>query len=55
MTLRVAQFDAPSGACGGEEIMVSAMCGGRDSAIPTGNGASCSGDGGKLRLVCARK
>jgi len=45
--------------CGGDEIMVSAMCvGGPVIATVTDNGASCEGPAGaalKARLVCAKK
>jgi len=56
MTLHVVMSTGASANCGGDEIMVSAMCvGGAVVATPSENGASCSGDGTKARLVCAKK
>ena len=51
MSLRVVMADT----CGGDEIMVSALCTGA-AVVPTAseNGATCSGDA-KVRLVCAKK
>jgi hypothetical protein len=55
MTLRVLVSASASGNCNADEIMVSALCmGGANTAVPTENGASCTGDG-KARLVCAKK
>jgi hypothetical protein len=51
--------DSNTAACGGDEIMVSAMCvGGPVIANVTDNGATCEGPAGaalKARLVCAKK
>jgi hypothetical protein len=57
--LRVLVGDSSTAACGGDEIMVSAMCvGGPVIANVTDNGATCEGPAGaalKARLVCAKK
>jgi len=59
MTLHVVMSTGASANCGGDEIMVSAMCvGGPVIATVTDNGASCEGPAGaalKARLVCAKK
>jgi hypothetical protein len=56
MTLRVVLSDSASGNCGGDEIMVSALCvGAAVVATASENGASCGGNGTKARLVCAKK
>jgi hypothetical protein len=56
MTLRVVMADGASGNCGGDEIMVSALCVGAAVAPNASeNGASCGGNGAKARLVCAKK
>jgi hypothetical protein len=56
MTLRVVLADGANGNCGGDEIMVSALCmGAAVVATATENGASCGGNGAKARLVCAKK
>jgi hypothetical protein len=56
MTLRVVMADGASGNCGGDEIMVSALCmGAAVAANATENGASCGSNGAKARLVCAKK
>jgi hypothetical protein len=54
MTMRVVMSDSASGNCGGDEIMVSALCTTAVPASATANGASCGGDA-KVRLVCAKK
>jgi hypothetical protein len=57
--LRVLVGDSNAAQCGGDEIMVSALCvGGPVIATVTDNGASCEGPAGatlKARLVCAKK
>src|SRR4051812_10314834 len=57
--LRVLVADSNTGQCGGDEIMVSAMCvGGPVIANVSENGAACEGPAGaalKARLVCAKK
>jgi hypothetical protein len=54
MTMRVVMANGASGNCGGDEIMVSALCTAAVAASATENGASCGGDA-KVRLVCAKK
>jgi hypothetical protein len=55
MTLRVVMSDSASGSCEGSEIMVSALCTTPVAAAANTNGASCTGDGAKVRLVCAKR
>src|SRR5206468_8797340 len=57
--MRVLVGDSNAAQCGGDEIMVSALCvGGPVIANVTDNGATCEGSAGaalKARLVCAKK
>jgi hypothetical protein len=54
--LRVLVGDSNTAQCGGDEIMVSALCvGGSAIASVTDNGATCEGAALKARLVCAKK
>ena len=54
MTLRVIMADGASGNCGGDEVMVSALCTAAIPATASENAASCVGEA-KVRLVCAKK
>ena len=57
--MRVLVGDSNAAQCGGDEIIVSALCvGGPVIATVSENGASCEGPAGaalKARLVCAKK